>query len=58
MTPEIAFSEYLKKHDGIIPTPTEESLNVKHRVFSSEFMSELKKIQELETYKRATGYNN
>lgn len=58
MTPELAFSEYLKKHNGIIPVPTEESLNVKHRVFSPEFMSELKKIQELETYKRAMGYNN
>ena len=44
MTPELAFLEYLKKHNGIIPVPTEESLNVKHRVFSPEFISELKKI--------------
>ena len=58
MTPELAFLKYLKKHNGIIPVPTEESLENKTRKCSNELLRELNKIQEIETYKRATGYNN
>lgn len=56
MTPELAFSEYLKKHNGIIPVPTEESLENKIRKCSDELSREIKKIQELGTYNRAMGY--
>ena len=58
MTPEPSFLKYLKKHNGIIPVPTEESLENKTRKCSDELLREMKKIQELETYNRAMGYNN
>ena len=56
MAPELAFLEYLKKHNGIIPVPTEESINKKTREYSKELLRELNKIQEIETYNKAMGY--
>ena len=56
MSPELAFLEYLKKHNGIVPVPTEESLGSKTRKCSDELLRELNKIQEIETYNRAMGY--